>query len=80
MSKDRDEHRVTLSAGEDRDGRTTGDAMQSTPEKAESSESLASKLAPDPVVHIRWIPWVLAILVTMCLLLAAWVWFEILHT
>ena len=35
------------------------------------------KLDPERVVQFRWVAWVLALLV-VCLLLAAWVWFEIL--
>ena len=38
------------------------------------------KFDPDPGAQLRWVPRVLALLVTLCLLLAAWVWFKILHT
>lgn len=34
---------------------------------------------PDPVAHVRWLPWLLGTLVLICVLLAAWVWFQILH-
>ena len=44
------------------------------------SERITNKFDPDPVAQFRWVPWVLALLVILCLLLAAWVWFEILHT
>jgi hypothetical protein len=83
MFKSRDKQRSTISSSseekhDDRDGR---DSKQSGPRNldADAAERLAGKLDPDPVAQFGWFSWMLALLVILCLVLAAWVWLEILH-
>ena len=50
------------------------------PRIIDASERRMDGFDPDPVAQFRWVPWMLTALVIICLVLAAWVWFEILHT
>lgn len=80
MSKSRDKQRLTPSADEKHDDRGHSDPARSTHREVDTSQRITGQFDPDPVFQFRWIPWVLTFLVILCLLLAAWVWFEILHT
>jgi hypothetical protein len=72
MFKSRDKQRVAQpdADSQDRHGRLNWE---------QSAERSRNKFDPDPVAQFRWVLWLLALLVISCLLLAAWVWFEILH-
>ena len=50
------------------------------PTAPDASERSMDRFDLDPVGQFRWVPWMLTALVIICLVLAAWVWFEILHT
>jgi hypothetical protein len=44
-----------------------------------ASKPTIGKFDSDPAPRFRWILWMLAVLVIVCLVLAGWVWFQILH-
>ncbi len=77
MFNSRDKQRPTLSGSETYDGHRYSDSVSS--ESPGSSKRGMDRYDPEPIVQVRWVRCVLAILVIACLLLAAWVWFEILH-
>jgi hypothetical protein len=79
MFKSRDKRRLTQSADDKRNGRLHPELTRSGDREERVSGRIPGQFDPDPVVQFRWVPWVLALLVLACLLLAAWVWFEILH-
>ena len=79
MFESRDKAQFTLSAHDERRRPADADAARAGPEGEDISARITEKLIAEPVAPFRWVPWVLAFLVTGCLLLAAWVWFELLH-
>ncbi len=80
MFKNRGKQLLTLSPDARHDGRNRLKLAGFARRVQDVSERITEKFDPDPVAQFRWVPWVLALLVILCLLLAAWVWFEILHT
>jgi hypothetical protein len=82
MFKSRDKQELMAPTDDGHEDR--GHAGSISPESPESperdaGERITGRFNRDPVVQVRWVPWLLAVLVIVCLLLAAWVWFEILH-
>ncbi len=80
MLKNRDKPLLTPSPNDGHDGRDRPNLAGSARRPPDASERIMDKFDPDPGAQLRWVPRVLALLVTLCLLLAAWVWFKILHT
>jgi hypothetical protein len=58
----------------------SGPPVHPSAQANESREWTANELEAGAAVRFRWIPRLLAFLVLLCLALAVWVWFEILHT
>ncbi len=80
MFKTRDKQELIESDDDGRhDGHGPADVARSQHREEDASERIRGEFDPDPVVQVRWVPWLLAFLVIVCVLLAVWVWFEILH-
>ncbi len=79
MFKSREKPCSTLPARDGREGRMDPDGDGEVREAEDLSPRSDEDFDPDPVAQFRWIPWVLAFLVLVCILLAVWVWFELLH-
>ena len=80
MSKSREKHKLTPSVDNNRDGQDRADADRPAILEGDTSERITGNVDSDLAIQCRWISWTLAILVIVCLVLAAWVWLGILQT
>ena len=76
MSKSREKQKLTPSVDDNRDGQDRADADRPAIQEGDTSERITGNVDLDLAIPCRWIPWTLAILVIVCLVLAAWVWLE----